>query len=298
MVYLQLDFYKDCLVISENFNCMMVNREELKKYVIENFEDITHNFDNESHISGFCSNCKKIVGFQIIERFVAVCNERRSGYHKLYDSDYFPPYSIFYRCPICSKFKITIVFEILESLNGGSNLGGSISKRIYKVTSIPNDRMNDIDYLPENSESLKKAYFEAIRCLDSGCNLAAAAMLRRALQIITREILGASPGTLAGELKEIVKKGKENSLGVALTNDFAENSFIVKECGNQAAHPDSDIDLLEFELEDANNLYNIFIEIVSELFVVPKAAQKARDQLLEKRKIVPIYSDNVDKKEH
>lgn len=61
--------------------------------------------------------------------------------------------------------------------------------------------------------------------------------------------------------------------------------YIVKEAGNQGAHPDSDPDLLDFTAEDANDLRNIFMEIVSELFVIPAAQKKARDEFLARRKI-------------
>ena len=104
-----------------------------------------------------------------------------------------------------------------------------------------------------------------------------------ALQIITRDILGAKPDSLANEIKSLI--GVKNKLGITLINDFSENSYIVKECGNQGAHPDKDPDLLDFAPEDARNLYNIFLEIVSDLFVAPIAAKKAREDLLNKRKI-------------
>jgi hypothetical protein len=42
--------------------------------------------------------------------------------------------------------------------------------------------------------------------MDANPNIAAAAMFRRALQIITRELLGARPGNLANELNEVVGK--------------------------------------------------------------------------------------------
>jgi hypothetical protein len=42
--------------------------------------------------------------------------------------------------------------------------------------------------------------------MDANAQLAAAAMFRRALQIITRGLLKARPGNLASELNEIVGK--------------------------------------------------------------------------------------------
>lgn len=55
--------------------------------------------------------------------------------------------------------------------------------------------------------------------------------------------------------------------------------------GNQAAHPDADPDLLSFTHQDAQNLYEIFLNIVAELFVAPAAAQKATEGLMTRRKL-------------
>ena len=86
-----------------------------------------------------------------------------------------------------------------------------------------------------------------------------AAMFRRALQVITRDILGAKPGNLANELREVVGK---NLNGVTITQNFAYVGYIVKEAGNQGAHPDADTDLLNFTAQDADDLKAVFMELV------------------------------------
>ena len=73
--------------------------------------------------------------------------------------------------------------------------------------------------------------------------------------------------------------------GAAVTSDFASVGHIVKEAGNQGAHPDKDPDLLDFKQQDAQDLRDIFMELVSELFIVPEAARRARDEFLARRKI-------------
>lgn len=267
----------------------MLNEQELKEYIYENYVDVTDSFVDGDHMAGFCSKCKTTVGFQIVNRKVATCNVRPSLYSSSYDSDFKPPYSIYFKCPVCQKFKIWIVFEravVRQEEQDDGSIKNYSKKHIFKVTALPNDGISEIEDLPDNPPSLKKAYTEAVKCLDNSCYLASATMFRRALQIITRDVLGATPSTLANELKEIVASGKSNKLGIEITNNFSSNSYIVRSCGNQSAHPDKDMDLLDFELEDAQNLYNIFLEIVSELFVAPKAAQKAKDELLQKRKLI------------
>jgi uncharacterized protein DUF4145 len=109
-----------------------------------------------------------------------------------------------------------------------------------------------------------------------------AAMFRRALQVITRDILGAKPGNLANELREVVGK---NFNGVTITQNFADVGYIVKEAGNQGAHPDADTDLLNFTAQDADDLKAVFMELVGELFVVPAAIAKAKSEFLDRRKI-------------
>ena len=107
-------------------------------------------------------------------------------------------------------------------------------------------------------------------------------MFRRAVHVITRDLLGAKPGNLANELHEVIGKTYN---GVTITANFAEVGYIVKEAGNQGAHPDRDPDLLDFTSQDAQDLQTIFMELVSELFIVPAATKKAKDDFLARRKI-------------
>jgi hypothetical protein len=63
--------------------------------------------------------------------------------------------------------------------------------------------------------------------------------------------------------------------------------YIIKEVGNQGAHPDKDPDLLNFTAQDAEDLQQIFMELVGELFIVPAAIQKAKLEFLARRQVVP-----------
>lgn len=127
------------------------------------------------------------------------------------------------QCPSCGRHRIWIVFADIEN------------RRLYRLLSLPGEDETEIPELPGDPPSLRRAYREAMRCIGANCPTAAAAMFRRALQIITRDILGAPPGNLADELKTL--KNKKNALGVALTQDFHDNGYILRETGNQAAHP-------------------------------------------------------------
>jgi hypothetical protein len=120
--------------------------------------------------------------------------------------------------------------------------------------------------------------------MDANAPLAAAAMFRRALQVVTRDVLGAKPGNLANELREVV--GKEFN-GVKITANFSDVGYIIKEAGNQGAHPDADPDLLTFTAQAAEDLQRVFLELVSDLFIVPAAIKKSREDFLARRKIDP-----------
>ncbi len=132
---------------------------------------------------------------------------------------------------------------------------------------IPMNKLIDIPELPEDPPSLRKAYREAVTCLSNNCPMSAVAMLHRALQIVTRDILGAKPGNLADELTYL--KNKPNKLGIPLSSDFHENSYIIKEVGNHGAHPDKDPDLIELTQGDAEALHELFLQIVFKLFIEP-----------------------------
>jgi Domain of unknown function (DUF4145) len=195
---------------------------------------------------------------------------------KIISGRIFPLRRHLFRCPVCKSFKQWIVYTKLE---------GSERRFIhYLVTSLPAEGLEDIDELPEHPESLRIAYRQAIRAMDANAPLAAAAMFRRAVQVITRELFRVKPGTLAKELEMIVGKAYN---GATVTSNFANFAYIVKEAGNQGAHPDKDPDLLDFTSQDASDLKHVFMELVGELFVVPAAIEKARTDFLERRKIVP-----------
>jgi hypothetical protein len=53
------------------------------------------------------------------------------------------------------------------------------------------------------------------------------------------------------------------------------------------ANDAQDEDLLNFSQQDAEDLQSIFMELVSELFIIPAATKKAREEFLARRKITP-----------
>ena len=259
----------------------MLTDAEFETYIIENFPDITDRFPDHDHVSGICTNCNRDVAFHITNYGVShVLLRQFPGTPPQKVSVPDRPRTIMFRCPIkgCGHFKLWIVVE-LELFNEATQKN---ERHVFLLNSIP-DENEEIQGIPDEPPQLKAAYKEAVRCLNAGAPMAAAAMFRRALQIITRDILKAKPGKLANELKQL--KGATNPLGIPLTQDFSKNAYIIKEAGNQGAHPDNDPDLLSFDADDAEYLHEIFAEVVAEIFVAPAAAKQARDGFLKKRKI-------------
>jgi hypothetical protein len=257
---------------------MFTSENDLKAYVLENYPPVTDQRINEDHWDLLCTRCKVTRGFQVAKRQVSGNTVQRYNYTD-FDQDYYAPVVYLFRCPVCKAFKQWIVFELqLQATEDGK-----YHSYYFRVTSLPSEGLEDIEELPQNPPSLREAYKQAIRAMDANAHLAAAAMFRRALQVITRDLLGAKPGNLANELNEVVGKTYN---GATITTDFAKVAYVIKEAGNQGAHPDGDPDLLDFTADDADDLQQIFMELVSELFVIPVAKEKAKQDFMARRKII------------
>ena len=257
---------------------MFKDGEAQKKYIIENFPEVTDSQKDENHWDLLCSTCDIVRGFQVIK----VAYSLKAGpYADIVD--WYVPQTIRLRCPVCGTYKFWLIFGLVFTETRGNGQVHNVVKW-YKITSIPNDGSEEIEELPDEPTSLRIAYRQAVRAMDANAHIAAAAMFRRGLQIITRDILKAKPGTLASELKSVV--GKEHN-GVTVSENFSKVGYIVKEAGNQGAHPDPDPDLLDFTQQDAEDLQRIFMRLVAELFVAPEVARKTTEAFLKRRKINP-----------
>jgi hypothetical protein len=261
---------------------MFQNRDDLKRYIIENYPEVTDNRIDAKHWDLRCTHCKITRGFQVIKRELSGEHTTYGyGERRKFDRDFDAPITFVFQCPVCKMFKQWIVFEI--ELDKSED---KLRRQYFRVTSVPSEGLEDIEELPDDPPSLRIAYRQAIRSMDANAPLAAAVMFRRALQVITRDLLGAKPSPRLGqELLDVVGKSYN---GVAVAKNFADVGFIIKEAGNQGAHPARDPDLLDFTPQDAEDLQDIFMELVSELFVVPAAIKKAKADFLARRKILTM----------
>jgi hypothetical protein len=204
---------------------------DLVNYIKENYPEVTDHRIDDDHWDLECTQCKVTRGFQVIRRDISgVDNARRYGGAIAFKEDFYAPHTYLFCCPVCKAFKQWIVFRIqLPTDEAGKSKG-----HYFRVTSLPSEGLEDIDELPIDPPSLRTAYRQAIRAMDANAHLAAAAMFRRALQVITRDLLGAKPGNLANELNGVVGKAYN---GVVVTNNFAKVGYIIKEAGNQGRIP-------------------------------------------------------------
>lgn len=259
-------------------NAMFADYEEQKAYIKENYPEVTDSRLNDAHWDLHCTNCNVVRGFQVIHRWYTT---QQAQYSAAFSIDYNSPRVIYFQCPVCRTYKLWVLFRVADN-EVDANGKEQYVERLYRVTSIPSEGIEDIDELPEEPKALRIAYKQAIRAMDANAHIAAAAMFRRALQVITREILKVERGNLANELRLAVGM-KYN--GATITKDFSDIAYIIKEVGNQGAHPDEDPDLLDFTPKDAEDLQKIFMELVSDLFVVPEVVKKAKADFMQRRKI-------------
>ena len=74
-------------------------------------------------------------------------------------------------------------------------------------------------------------------------------------------------------------------MSIDLTPVFHTNSKIIKDIGNQGAHPESDITLHDFTKEDAEGLHDLFLSIIYEIFIKPARSKELQNELKKRRKL-------------
>ncbi|MCD6460514.1 hypothetical protein J7L67_07610 [bacterium] len=236
-------------------------------YIIENFTNITPLFIDNNYVKEYCELCKVTMGFEIDT--VPIPAEKKHLVLKT-------PQPLLLTCPVCHSFKIWIVQNIF--LRGNDNIG-SIQR--YRIMSIPKEQP-DIPEMPGKPHYLKKLYIEGVKCLEAGCPIAAAVIFKRAIHVLTRELLGATPGTLMSEFRSIINK--RNKLGVVLHETFKNNPYLEKESSiSDTKDSIHGHDIILFTDEDAYTLHEIFVELIVMLFVLPNSVNQAREHLLTKK---------------
>lgn len=213
-------------------------------------------------------------------------------YRNSYYCDELPRFVIFLvECPFCRRksFILTVEFATKKSVTLKNDDGEDEEKNVvvyqyYKFYRLP---VTEEDFansdIPENYTSLKETVSEASFCLTHSRFVAAAILFRRAIQIFAKDILGAKGRGLSSQLEWL--KSNKNFLEIELSEVFHDNAKIIKDIGDQGAHPDDDFTLHNFTKEDADGLHDLFISIVTEVFVKPAKMQAIQEELKKSRKL-------------
>jgi len=263
----------------------LFNVTEFEEYIRRNFPLLGESTASEinSELTDTCDSCHK-------EAFLKIHSE---WYQRaFYSEDKLPRFITFFiECPQCRRtsFIKTIQLEltkttIVKDEDGNDEEEYEKVYQFYKLFRLPTIEETFANQdIPEQYTSLKNTVSEASFCLSHSRHIAAAILFRRALQILTKEILGAQGKTLHLQLEWL--KTNKNLLGVELVEVFHDNAKILKDIGNQGAHPDDDITLHNFTQDDANGLHDLFISIIYEIFVKPAKLQALQEELKKSRKL-------------
>lgn len=253
----------------------LLDETEFEKYVRANYKLILTN-DSSSiseDYSGHCDNCHRDVYLRIGSRWNS----------QAYRNDSFPSFVTFFiKCPKCNKqsFIHSVVFSRAVTESGNT----TYEYDHFKIFELPTQNIQfETKDIPAEYGLLIKTVSEAKFNLLSSKFMSATMMFRRALQILAKQILGAKGRTLNDQLKWLQEN--ENTLKINLSELFHDNSKLIRQVGNQSAHPEEDEDLNEFTEKDANILHDLFLVLINEVFVIPEKMKAMKKELAERRKL-------------
>lgn len=261
----------------------LLNIEEFEGYIRKNFDILieTDTSDIKTEFSSQCDSCQRDVFMKVHSRTYQQSYYRDNG---------LPDFvTLFLECPSCRrKSFIKTVRLTYEKPTGKKDEDDEDEVEIviqhYRLLRIPSSEESYANKdIPETYETLKSTVSEANFCLTHSKNLSAAILFRRAIQIIAKDILGATGKTLFLQLEWL--KTNKNKLAIDLAEVFHDNTKIIKDIGNQGAHPDDDIELHNFTKKDADGLHDLFLSIIHEIFVKPTKLKAIQDELKQNRKL-------------
>ncbi len=256
----------------------LFSRDEFESYIKSNFElmyEESKNFESD-RVSSKCDSCGRDIYLKANSYYQA------PKYGILASMPDFE--TVYVECPNCGRrsFIQTVVFK--EQIDIEIQGPPQYYYKHYLLYRIPDREIKyETSSIPKKYTTLISSINEALFCMDRSKFVSASLVFRRALQMIAKNVLGAKGKTLFNQLEWL--KENANLLNIDLTELFHDNSQLIKDVGNQAAHPDDDITLQEFTKDDVNKLYDLFLIIVNEIFIKPEKIKKIQEELKEKRKL-------------
>lgn len=257
----------------------LLDQEEFLQYVKEHHEMIfeTDDYSISREIPGICDACGR-------DAFLKIHSRSYSYAFQLKELPSFVNFLI--ECPKCRRrsFLQTLQVEKRKIVEEEGKKISSFTYEYFKLYRLPISEESFINEdIPSEHKSLRKTVSEANYCLTNSQFIASAILFRRAIQIVVKEVLGAKGKTLFNQLEWL--KSNPNNLAIDLTDVFHDSTKIIKDIGNQGAHPDDDITLHDFKKEDANGLHDLFISIIHEIFIKPAKMKALKDELKANRKL-------------
>jgi hypothetical protein len=255
----------------------LLNEKEFEEYIKLNHESLGESDTDfiSQELADTCDSCKREVFLKVLSR----------TYSDPYSTNELPRFvNLYIQCPSCYRKSFIHLVQFGERTSPHVSRFPTYKHELFKIHRLPVSEENYFNNdIPKDLDSLIKTSSEANYCLSHSKFLASSILYRRALQILAKDVLGAKGKTLFNKLEWL--KTNENLLKSDLTDVFHDNSKIIKDVGNQGAHPDDDSTLHDFTKDDAFGLHDLFISIIHEVFVKPKKIKALQDELKTSRKL-------------
>lgn len=177
-------------------------------------------------------------------------------------------------CPACKKFVLSLVEEYKRFISGGQSHYHERREFLCYPRAISRAPLS-----PSVPEAFASDYHEACVTLTDSAK-ASAALSRRCVQHVMREVAKVKPGNLADEIQEVIDSGK-------LPSHLSESLDAIRNIGNFAAHPiksKASGEVMEVEPGEAEWNLDVLESLFDFYFVQPAEIKKKRDALNAKLK--------------
>jgi hypothetical protein len=255
------------------------NKDEFESHIKQNYE-LLFSADRRgistSDLPGKCDYCGREVYLKL-----------GASWHGSTYNEGLPEFAHFFiQCPSCKRqsFISCIVLGRYEVDEEDPDDEGHYFRDMYKLYQVPTQEADyDLRDVPTDLVLLRSTIREAKGCMNNGYYTASAIMYRRALQVLAKQVLGSKGRTLYQQLKWL--EDNTNNLNEDLSSVFHENGKLIREVGNQGAHPEEDEDLQTFSKEDTEALHDLLIVLITEVFVKPARLKEIQESLKSRRKL-------------
>jgi hypothetical protein len=212
-----------------------------------------------------CSHCFQHIYFQ-------------QSYNNICSDEGFDYISEITRCPACKKVMLSIYkgTNIPPRISPSRGNSEGVTNVVEKININPRSG-NRPPPPPQVQRNIRADYLEASLILYDSPK-ASAALSRRALQSILREVGGVKPDDLAKEIQKILDKGQ-------LPTPISESIDHIRNVGNFAAHPIKSKNTGEIiEIEPGEAEYNLdVIDLLFDFYYIQPEIRRKKKESLDKK---------------